>query len=139
CMVGMRRDLSRRQLFGLGAGASAALLAACASPTAPTGQSHTTFQPTLNAPDDLEMPDVTVGFVPITCSSPIVNAAALNIYHLYGLFVSLLLYNGWLELWSVFVAGELVSSQFLASMPIAIHYGFASGQRDIRLPFVTIT
>src|SRR5699024_657628 len=89
CMVGMLRDLSRRQLFGLVAAASVALLAACASPPAPTGQSHTSFQPTLNAPDDLEMPDVTVGFVPITCSSPIVNAAALNIYHQYGLNVML--------------------------------------------------
>ncbi|HIW46505.1 MAG TPA: ABC transporter substrate-binding protein [Candidatus Yaniella excrementigallinarum] len=139
CMVGMRRDLSRRQLFGLGAGASAALLAACASPTAPTGQSHTTFQPTLNAPDDLEMPDVTVGFVPITCYSPIVNAAALNIYHQYGLNVTLRRYTGWAELWTAFVAGELDATQFLAPMPIAIHHGFASGQRDIRLPFVTNT
>src|SRR5699024_7856033 len=67
------------------------------------------------------------------------NAAALNIYHQYGLNVTLRRYTGWAELWTAFVAGELDATQFLAPMPIAIHHGFASGQRDIRLPFVTNT
>src|SRR5699024_11564804 len=53
--------------------------------------------------------------------------------------VTLRRYTGWAELWTAFVAGELDATQFLAPMPIAIHHGFASGQRDIRLPFVTNT
>lgn len=136
-----RRNLNRRQLIGLGAGASAAaLLAACSAPSNPTtGPIQADFQPTLYPPDDLEQRDITIGFVPITCSSPIVNAAALDIYRHYGLNVTLRRYTGWAELWTAFVAGELDASQFLAPMPIAIHHGFASGQRDIRLPYVTNT
>ncbi|GAA1825003.1 ABC transporter substrate-binding protein [Nesterenkonia flava] len=133
--------LSRRSLLGLGAGASAAaLLAACApaGPGAPaTAAEPPTFEPSLPAPENLEQTNITIGFVPITCSSPIVNAAALNIYEHYGLNVTLRRFTGWAELWIAFVAGELDATQFLAPMPLAIHHGFASGQRSLRLPYVT--
>ncbi|WP_049897410.1 ABC transporter substrate-binding protein [Nesterenkonia massiliensis] len=133
--------LSRRSLLGLGAGASAAaLLAACApaGPGAPAAAVEPpTFEPSLPAPENLEQTNITIGFVPITCSSPIVNAAALNIYEHYGLNVTLRRFTGWAELWIAFVAGELDATQFLAPMPLAIHHGFASGQRSLRLPYVT--
>lgn len=133
--------LSRRSLLGLGAGASAAaLLAACApaGPGAPAAAVEPpTFESSLPAPENLEQTNITIGFVPITCSSPIVNAAALNIYEHYGLNVTLRRFTGWAELWIAFVAGELDATQFLAPMPLAIHHGFASGQRSLRLPYVT--
>lgn len=133
------RALSRRTLLSLGAGTSAAaLLAACSAGTGAAGPpAGSGFQATLEAPENLEQSEVTIGFVPITCSSPIVNAAALNIYAQYGLNVTLRRYTGWAELWTAFVAGELDATQFLSPMPMAIHHGFASGQRNIRLPYVT--
>ncbi|WP_258934457.1 ABC transporter substrate-binding protein [Nesterenkonia pannonica] len=55
--------------------------------------------------------------MPITCASPIVNAAAMDIYAHYGLNVTLRRYTGWGELWTAFVAGELDATQLLAPMP----------------------
>lgn len=135
--------MSRRTFFGLGAGASAAtLLAACGSGN-DAGLSGLAaprpFTPTLPTPQNLEQRDITIGFVPITCSSPIVNAAALKIFEQFGLNVTLRRFTGWAELWIAFVAGELDATQFLAPMPLAIHHGFASGQRDVRMPYVTNT
>ncbi|WP_170228462.1 ABC transporter substrate-binding protein [Nesterenkonia populi] len=135
------RALTRRRLLSLGVGASAAALLAGCSPDAEEpaggGGGGAAFEPSLSAPENLEQTDITVGFVPITCASPIVNAAALDIYSHYGLNVTLRRYTGWGELWTAFVAGELDATQFLAPMPLAIHHGFASGQRNIRLPYVT--
>lgn len=132
--------LTRRRLLGLGAGASAAaLLAACSPSGGVPGTAAADFEASLPAPEDLEQREITIGFVPITCSSPIVNAAALGIYEQYGLNVTLRRFTGWAELWIAYVAGELDATQFLAPMPLAIHHGFASGQRDTRLPYVTNT
>lgn len=136
-----QQRLTRRRFLTFGSGVSAAaLLAAC---TPQNAANNTTgdlgFQPTLEPSEDLELRDVTVGFVPITCASPIVTAAAMNIFQAYGLNVSLRRYTGWAELWTAFVAGELDASLFLSPMPMAIHHGFASGQRNIRQPFVTNT
>lgn len=132
------RALTRRRLVGLGAGASAAaLLAACGRAGSSSAVHAPEFEPSMPASDGLEQRDITIGFVPITCSSPIVNAAALNIYEHYGLNVTLRRFTGWAELWIAYVAGELDATQFLAPMPLAIHHGFADGQRDTRLPYVT--
>lgn len=133
--------LSRRRLLSLGTGASAAALLSACSAGHPSvgGSAAVDFQPTLGAPEHLEQQEITIGFFPITCSSPIVNAAALNIYEQYGLNVTLRRYTGWAELWIAFVAGEVDATQFLAPMPLAIHHGFASGQRNLRLPYVTNT
>ncbi|MEH0058691.1 ABC transporter substrate-binding protein [Auritidibacter ignavus] len=132
------RSLTRRQLLGWGAGVSvASLLAACAPQDGPATPTVADFEPSLEPPDNLEQRDITIGFVPITCASPIVNAAALHIYEQYGLNVTLRRYTGWAELWIAFVAGELDATQMLAPMPLAIHHNFADGQRDIRLPYVT--
>lgn len=136
-----QRALTRRKFLTLGSGVSAAALLAACTPqnTGAPSAEQLTFQPTLEPHDNLELRDVTVGFVPITCASPIVNAAAMKIFEAYGLNVSLRRYTGWAELWTAFVAGELDASLFLAPMPMAIHHGFASGQRKIRQPFVTNT
>ncbi len=139
--MGRQQPLSRRKLLALGTGASAAALLAACSPATPADKAntHVEFHARLDAPDHLELRDVTVGFVPITCASPIVNASAMNIFQAYGLNVSLRRYTGWAELWTAFVAGELDASLFLSPMPMAIHHGFASGQRKIRQPFITNT
>ncbi|TLP77093.1 CmpA/NrtA family ABC transporter substrate-binding protein [Nesterenkonia sphaerica] len=134
-------SLSRRRLFSLGAGISAAtMLSACTS-GAPTGSGTASagLRPIPAAEADLEQREITIGFFPITCSSPIVNAAAMSIFEQYGLDVTLRRYTGWAELWIAFVAGEVDATQFLAPMPLAIHHGFASGQRALRLPYVTNT
>lgn len=133
--------LTRRSLLQLGAGASAVgMLAACAPASGSSGgPASIEVEPSLPAPEGVEQPEITIGFVPITCGSPIVSAAALGLYEQYGLNVTLRRFTGWAELWIAFVAGELDATHMLAPMPLAIHHHFASGQRDIRLPYVTNT
>ncbi|UVI36723.1 CmpA/NrtA family ABC transporter substrate-binding protein [Brevibacterium spongiae] len=133
--------LSRRRLLGLGGAAgAAALLSACtATQAGSTGIAAADFVPSLDPPTGLEKRQLTVGYVPITCGTPIVTAAGLGVYEKYGLEVTLRRYTGWAELWIAFVAGELDATQMLAPMPLAIHHNFASGQRNLRLPFVTNT
>lgn len=132
--------LTRRRLLGLGAGASAAALLTACSPRSQVGASSVSaagVEASAPTSEDLERRDITIGFVPITCGSPIVTAAALGFYEQYGLNVTLRRYTGWAELWIAFVTGELDATQMLGPMPLAIHHGFASGQRDLRLPYVT--
>lgn len=134
------QELSRRRLLGLGAAAPAAALLAACTPGDGAAQAlpeSAGFESRLPAPENLEQTEITIGFVPITCASPIVSAAALNVYKQYGINVTLRRFTGWAELWIAFVAGELDATQMLAPMPLAIHHGFASGQRDLRLPYVT--
>lgn len=140
------QPFSRRRALGLGfSTAGAALLAGlagCGAPTSPPGVDSATtaeFTARLDVPAPLETRQLTVGFVPITCAAPLVNAAALGVFAQYGLDVTLRRYTGWAELWTAYVAGELDATQMLAPMPLAIHHGFASGQRDTRVPLVTNT
>ncbi|WP_258934961.1 ABC transporter substrate-binding protein [Nesterenkonia pannonica] len=77
--------------------------------------------------------------MPITCSSPIINAAAMGIFEQYGLNVTLQRYTGWGELWIAFVAGELDATQMLIPMPLGIHHNFAVSHRATRLPYITNT
>lgn len=133
-------ELSRRRLFALGAGAlGAGILSGCT----PTGGTPNTnplnidFSPRLGSVEGIEQRDVTVGFVPITCSSPIINASAMGIFEQYGLNVTMQRYTGWGELWIAFVAGEVDATQMLIPMPLGIHHNFAAGQRNTRMPYIT--
>lgn len=134
------RHLSRRKLLAFGTGAlGAGLLSGCASSSAspninPLGVN---FAASLEPAGEPEIRDITIGFVPITCSSPIINAAAMGIFEQYGLNVTLQRYTGWGELWIAYVAGELDATQMLIPMPLGIHHEFAAGQRDSRLPYIT--
>lgn len=134
------RRLSRRNLLGLGAGALGATVLAGCSPSGGTLNTNPLgidFSASMEPSGELEIRDVTLGFVPITCSSPIINAAAMGIFEQYGLNVTLQRYTGWGELWIAYVAGELDATQMLIPMPLGIHHNFAAGQRDSRLPYIT--
>ncbi|TLP92592.1 ABC transporter substrate-binding protein [Nesterenkonia salmonea] len=134
--------LTRRSLLGLGGGAlGAGLLSGC-NPTGGTPETNPLgidFAAAMEPAGELEQRNVTVGFVPITCSSPIINAAAMGIFEQYGLNVTLQRYTGWGELWIAFVAGELDATQMLIPMPLGIHHNFAAGHRATRLPYITNT
>ncbi|NLU82515.1 CmpA/NrtA family ABC transporter substrate-binding protein [Rhodococcus sp. HNM0569] len=132
--------LSRRRFLGLGAAlTSTGMLAGCATVSgaqAPVVDSVDTgfaAEPLRG----IEKPDITVGFIPITCASPIVNAAPLGIYAKHGLNVTLKKFSGWAEVWGAYATGEIQATHMLAPMPLAIHNGLASGQTATRLPLLT--
>lgn len=133
------RAFGRRGFLGLGAtilgiGATAG----CAPANTPAALTPpATFGPALLPLADIEAPALTVGFVPITCASPIINAKAMGVFEKHGLNVTLKKYTGWAELWTAYVAGEFDATHMLAPMPLAIHHNFASGSRPTRLAYLT--
>ncbi|MGA9870728.1 MAG: ABC transporter substrate-binding protein [Rhodococcus sp. (in: high G+C Gram-positive bacteria)] len=137
----MTAGVSRRRFLSLGgAVAGATALAGCSlGPTASPETAASTVGAPLGPLPGIESPHITVGFIPITCASPIVNALPMGIYAKHGLKVTLKKFSGWAEIWGAYVAGEIDATHMLAPMPLAIHNGLASGQTATRLPLLTNT
>lgn len=137
----MSPELNRRGFLGAGALAlGAGALAACSPPMPPSSSgAHTTVGAPVRPLPGIERPDITVGFIPITCASPIINAQPLGIYEKHGLNVTLRKMTGWAEIWAAYATGEIDASHMLAPMPLAINEGLASGQMRTRLPLITNT
>ncbi|MGO1682883.1 MAG: CmpA/NrtA family ABC transporter substrate-binding protein [Corynebacterium variabile] len=134
--------MGRRGFLALaGITAGSGLLAACgtastAPPAVPAAEPGT-HGADVSALPGIENPELTIGFIPITCASPLVNAAPLGIYAKHGLRVTLKKYAGWADLWGAYVAGEVQATHMLAPMPLALHHGFASGRKATRMPLIT--
>ncbi|RBO89557.1 ABC transporter substrate-binding protein [Nocardia puris] len=141
----MPGPLPRRRFLGIGAAVAGAYATAACAPIAPpppaaAPASGTTVPGVALEPlPGIEKPKITVGFIPITCSSPIVNAKALGIYAKHGLDVTLKKFSGWAEVWAAYATGEIDATHMLAPMPLAIDQGLASGRMRTRLPLITNT
>lgn len=71
--------------------------------------------PTSPAPGDA----VTIGYVPIACSSPLLIADALGLFQSHGVTVKLRKFAGWADLWSAYLTGELDVTHMLSPMAVA--------------------
>ena len=74
----------------------------------------------------LEKKDLSVGFIPITCSTPLIMADPLNFYKNEGLNVTLVKTAGWALIRDKMLNKEYDASHMLAPMPIAISMGIGS-------------
>jgi nitrate/nitrite transport system substrate-binding protein len=74
----------------------------------------------------LEKKDLKVGFVPITCASPLIMADPLGFYKNEGLNVSLMKTAGWALVRDKVLNKEYDASHMLAPMPLAISMGVGS-------------
>jgi nitrate/nitrite transport system substrate-binding protein len=82
-------DISRRSFMGLvGGGAAAAALAS----VFPIDKAKAALLDTLGKP---EKTDLNIGFVPITCATPIIMAQPLGFYERYGLNAQVIKTAGW--------------------------------------------
>lgn len=81
----------------------------------------------------VEKPDLTVGFLPITCATPIIAAAPLGFYQKYGLNVTLKKFGGFAEIRDAFIAGEIDAAHLLSPMTIALFMGLGSAKINTRL------
>lgn len=111
---------------GLTVGGSAAFLTACAPGDPPTGQ-----------PD--EGGPVTVGYVPIACSAPLILADAQGLFTARGVDVELRKYAGWADLWTAYATGELDVAHMLSPMPVALDAGATNATRPTELSFTQNT
>ncbi len=74
----------------------------------------------------LEKKDLKIGFIPITCASPLIMADPLGFYRQQGLSVQLMKTAGWALIRDKIMNREYDATHFLSPMPIAISMGLGS-------------
>jgi nitrate/nitrite transport system substrate-binding protein len=84
----------------------------------------------------LEKKDLKVGFIPITCASPLLMADPLGFYKAQGLNVQMIKTAGWALIRDKVLNREYDASHMLAPMPIAMSMGI--GSNPIPLNVATI-
>lgn len=81
----------------------------------------------------LEKRDINVGFLPITCATPLIAADHLGFWAKEGLAVSLQKVGGWALVRDRMLNRELDASHMLAPMPLAISLGIGSEPQPTRV------
>jgi len=127
----MKRSSYSRREFMKRVVASAALvgMASCA-----TQQQNTTETSSASTGgSNLEKKELTIGFIPITCATPIVMSDPLGFYEKHGLKVTVKKMPNWAAVRDSAIAGELDAYHMLSPMPIAITNGLGSAAFPIKL------
>jgi len=123
-------DVSRRSFMGMIGGTTAA--AALAS-VFPMEQAKAAILDKLGKP---EKTDLKIGFVPITCATPIIMAQPLGFYERYGLNAQVIKTAGWAVARDKSLAGEYDASHMLTPMPLAMTLGAGSVATPYIMPAV---
>ncbi len=84
----------------------------------------------------LEKKELKVGFVPITCATPIIMAHPLGFYKKYGLNVDVIKTAGWAVARDKSLSKEYDASHMLTPMPLAITLGAGSTATPYLMPAV---
>ena len=83
-----------------------------------------------------EKSDVSIGFIPITCGTPIIMAEPLGFYKKHGLNASVKRAAGWAMIRDWAVNKEVDAAHMLTPMPLAITLGAGSVPTPIYMPAV---
>ena len=106
-------DMSRRSfLRAVGGGTLAAILGS----VLPVDQVKAAIKENLGKPEKTKLK---VGFVPITCATPIIMAHPMGFYSKYGLDVEVIKTAGWAVARDKSLSGEYDASHMLTPMPLA--------------------
>jgi nitrate/nitrite transport system substrate-binding protein len=84
-------------------------------------------------PPTLEKTDLQIGFIPITCASPIIMSEPLGFYEKHGLNAKVVKMPSWGAVRDSAIAGELDAYHMLAPMPIAMTLGLGSASFGVKL------
>ena len=84
-------------------------------------------------PGSLEKRELKIGFIPITCATPLIMADPLGFYKRQGLSVSLNKTAGWALVRDRMINKEYDASHFLSPMPVAISMGLGSVAAPMRV------
>lgn len=87
-------------------------------------------------PGPIEKKALKIGFIPITCASPIIMAAPLGFYSKHGLNVDVVKTAGWAVVRDKALNGEYDASHMLSPMPVALALGLGSSPRDWTIPAI---
>lgn len=119
----------RRFLKNLAVGAALITLANCAS-------NQQTQEPAADESagvEGLEKRDLRIGFIPITCATPIIMSEPLGFYSKYGFNAEVVKMPSWGAVRDSAIAGELDAYHMLAPMPIAMTLGLGSASFGVKL------
>ena len=81
----------------------------------------------------LEKKDLKIGFIAITCASPLIMADPLGFYRQQGLSVQLNKTAGWALIRDKMINKEHDASHFLSPMPLALSLGLGATQTPMRV------
>lgn len=84
----------------------------------------------------VEKPDLRIGFIPITCSTPVIMAEPMGFYGKHGLNARVIKVSGWAVIRDLAINGELDAAHMLTPMPIAITMGVGSRPLPFYMPLV---
>jgi len=84
-------------------------------------------------PGAIEKKNLKVGFIPITCATPIIMAKPMGFYERYGMNVEVVKMPSWGAVRDSAIAGELDAYHMLAPMPIAMTLGLGTSPFSVKL------
>lgn len=87
-------------------------------------------------PGPLEKRDLKVGFIPITCATPIIIAEPMGFYRKHGLDVRVIKASSWAMIRDLSINGETDATHMLSPMPLAITLGIGSQSVPYVMPAV---
>ena len=126
-------EIGRRQFIAL-VGASTA--AAALAPAFPMGAATALAQDRIGP---LEKKDLKIGFIPITCATPIIMAEPMGFYKKHGLNVQVFKASSWAMIRDLSINGETDATHMLSPMPLAISMGVGSQSVPYVMPAVEKT
>jgi nitrate/nitrite transport system substrate-binding protein len=84
----------------------------------------------------IEKKDLKIGFIPITCATPIIMAQPMGFYAKHGLDVEVVKTAGWAIIRDKTLNKEYDAAHMLAPMPIAISLGLGSQPTPFTVPAI---
>ncbi|KUO60737.1 MAG: nitrate ABC transporter substrate-binding protein [Alphaproteobacteria bacterium BRH_c36] len=123
-------ELSRRSFASM---LGASTLAGVIGSVFPMEQAKAAILDKLGPPEKTKLK---VGFVPITCATPIIMAKPLGFYEKYGLDVDVIKTAGWAVARDKSLNKEYDASHMLTPMPLAITMGAGSTEVPFLMPAV---
>ena len=87
----------------------------------------------------IEKKDLKIGFIAITCASPLIMAEPLGFYRKEGLNVQLMKTAGWALIRDKMINKEHDASHFLSPMPLAMSMGLGSNQVSMNVASIQNT
>ena len=130
--VVQKSDFSRRRfLKNLAIGAALVTLTNCSPEQANEPATNDSQAPA--GADNLEKTDLKIGFIPITCATPIIMSEPLGFYEKYGFNAEVVKMPSWGAVRDSAIAGELDAYHMLAPMPIAMTLGLGSSSFGVKL------
>ncbi|MGP1375267.1 MAG: CmpA/NrtA family ABC transporter substrate-binding protein [Almyronema sp.] len=125
-------NVTRREfLRNMAVGAALVTLASCTSGSGGEVAEDGPDEPV--STEGLEKTELQIGFIPITCATPIIMSEPLGFYQKYGFNAKVVKMPSWGAVRDSAIAGELDAYHMLAPMPIAMTLGLGSAAFGVKL------